>query len=343
MEFCRALVANGSSTVGTVVAQPVMGKTLLLLLEKGLLAKLLFVVSHRSVGVGKALRAIFNTCRVESVRDALCQTTFADDIMHLLHTTSELSLASWVLFGISNLLRDSNFRVKFMQTSSTHNTDEREPIVFRAEDLVMKWARIAMSLRLPPSEHEKVPQIGHPITYAPAAFTPATRKAYQLLARCIHVFMGLSDGKEASLRVLESGAFELCVSLLCHPWFEVSYSSLLLLKKIFSERYMSTVGKRLIDQLIKPRRGDVPFLGITFGLGFSLHGPDLSILLTSCESFLRVRDDMAVRSRDPRAEIAFRLLVNLAQDPRCRARLEEMDQWKDNLINEVALLILLIR
>jgi hypothetical protein len=147
--------------------------------------------------------------------------------------------------------------------------------------------------------------------------------------------MGLMDSREACTRILECGGLELCVSLLCHPWFEVSYSALLLLKKVFSERYMQPAGKLLIDQLLQPRRKDVPWLGVVFGPGFELRGPDMTMLLTSCEAFLRVHDDLAVRMRDPRAEIAFRLLANLANDRRCRVRLEAMDAWKDNLINEV--------
>ena len=146
----------------------------------------------------------------------------------------------------------------------------------------MKWVTVALSLSMPSADPAQGPIAGHPDTYSPDHFAPHTRAVYVLLARCLHVFLGLLDSPAAASRLLASGAAELCVAVLNHPWYEVSWTSLLVLQRLTSGRSAGGLGGLFVLVVI---------VGICLGLFWSVLLVGFSVLICSVLFLLIVSVD----------------------------------------------------
>lgn len=340
MDFIDSLVTSGLQNHGTVVVQPWLNAAGLIMVERGVIGRLLSVLTFRAVGVRKVLKSIANFTRCEEVQRQLYQSNFGEQVLDLLNISTDFQVGSWSLFSVSHLLRQPIWQRKmaklFITRKQSHVDLSEESQIARIylEDLVMKWAQLALSLVMP-SDTSQVVVPGHPSTYSSNLLNTPTRDAYTLLARCLHVLLGLCCDQTTAERILECGGVELCAGVLCHPSFEVSYTAFILLQEIMRDHYDKTLLSRMVARLTRKQHPSTMWMSVTYGSALGLKPPTLRDLVAGCETFLRVTDHLAVRRRDPRTQIAFGVLCSLARNSSVREVITGLSDWKKNLLSEV--------
>jgi hypothetical protein len=292
------------------------------------------------------MQCLCHIIRVPCVATLIYQDARWPCLIRIVYESREAVEASTRIFLLAHLMRHERWAARIMK----HR--------FRGaafEELLMRWARVALRFSFPADGKMADDVVVKAVathqnnndddTAAAAAAADnstvfqnriefsarfTVKEAHILLAHCVYLFVVLISGgteqRNNNLkRLCVCNAVDLVAGLLQHPFYDVSHAALTFMLRVTSAKHQRLL---LIERLSRVHHG-----GRWLGLRLGLPWPTICLVVSSCESYVRV--GKYARKRDARIAVAFQVLLQLCRTDVTRAMIAELAAFHRNLLHEV--------